>query len=100
MKVREKEHSEYGMCSSRFNMCGLGEVICFWTDNGGEGGSDSMYIKELDVFIEAEDAESGQSIGWKDMRQVFKDRDIITDNYNSYFFEPDNVEDRARGYTE
>lgn len=36
---------------------------------------------------------------WKDLNRAFKDRDVITDNYNKYFFEPRTPEDRIRGFT-
>lgn len=36
---------------------------------------------------------------WKDLNQAMKDRDVITDNYNTYFFEPRTPEDRIRGFT-
>jgi len=36
---------------------------------------------------------------WKDLNQAMKDRDVITDNYNKYFFEPRTSEDRIRGFT-
>lgn len=67
----------------QFNMCALAEVMAY---------DDSVPVTELGVFIVA--------IGeWKDMRQAFKDHDIITDNWNRVFFEPTTSEDRARGYT-
>ncbi len=56
-----------------------------------KGDADSMFIRELDVWIEP--------TGWKDMSAAFLDHDIITDNYNTQFFEPKNAEDRKRGYT-
>lgn len=65
---------------SRFNVHALAEVLT---------GDDSVYISELDVFVDGQ---------WKDMCQAFKDRDIIPDNYNEYFGKPRNEEDRERGY--
>lgn len=54
-------------------------------------GCDSVYIKDLEIFIE--------KLGvWKSLSQAFKDRDVITDNYNTTFSEPKTEEDRARGY--
>jgi len=68
-------------CSGyRFNMLALAEV---------DVGDDSASISDLDVFVNG---------AWKDMRQAFVDRDIITDNHNSRFGEPKNEEDRKRGY--
>ena len=53
---------------------------------------DSVFVADLDVYIEA--------IGsWIDMNTAFENGDIITDNYNRFFFEPTNDEDRKRGYT-
>jgi hypothetical protein len=80
MKVRDK-NSGYEFYSTDFNMAALNEVV---------GGGDSWYIKDLDVLIDG---------NWKDMRQAFKDKDIITDNYNTHFFEPPTEEDRKRGFT-
>jgi len=51
-----------------------------------------MYIKDLDVWLE-------QKQEWKDMKQAFRDHDLITDNYNKYFFEPRNEEERKRGFS-
>lgn len=93
MKVREKKSPEEEFRSSRFNVHALNEVI-----GQGDWGADSFYFHELDVFIEAPGSD-GVQIGWKDMRQAFKDHDIITDNYNTYFFEPETKESRERGYT-
>jgi len=101
MLVREKTKPDNKgrMISSKFNINALAEVLCYWIGEDGEGeGASSMYIKELDIFIEAKN-KTGQIVGWKDMGQAFKDKDIITDNYNTYFFEPRTKEDRERGYT-
>lgn len=82
MKLRYKNTgTECG--GSRFNMSALAEV---------DVGDDSASISDLDVYLE-------RTQEWKDMIQAFKDRDLITDNYNSRFFEPANEEDRKRGYT-
>jgi len=64
----------------RFNPCALAEV---------DVGDDSASINVLDVFVNG---------AWKDMQQAFADRDIIPDNYNHWFGEPKNEEDRKRGY--
>lgn len=66
--------------ASRFNVHALAEVLT---------GDDSAFISDLDIWI------NGQ---WKDMREAFKDRDIIPDNYNTFFGEPKSEEDRERGY--
>lgn len=95
MRVREKNdpNDPMRMTASNFNVHAIAEVICYWAEDEEFGGSDSMFIKDLDVFIEADE------IGWKDMRQAFKDKDIIIDNYNTTFFEPTTDADRERGYT-
>lgn len=54
-------------------------------------GVDLFYIKDLDVWIEG--------LGkWKDMRLAFRDKDLIIDNHNTVFFEPENEDERKRGY--
>lgn len=58
--------------------------------NFDDGGADSAFIRDLDVLLPG---------GWKDLRQAFADRDLITDNYNTCFFPPPSDEDRVRGYT-
>ena len=82
MKVKYKKSGAISY-SSDFNMCALSEVLT---------GDDSVFISDLDVWLTATNE-------WKDMHQSFKDRDLITDNYNTNFFEPMNDEDRNRGYT-
>lgn len=86
MKVRTKIVRDEGS-SGKFNIHGGGEVIMCFTG----GDANSMFIHELDIWIEPD--------GWKDMSTAFKDHDIITDNHNTRFFEPENAEDRKRGYT-
>ncbi len=77
----------YGSASN-FNMASLNEVIVGFE----EGDMDSCFVSDLGVFIE-------KTKSWKSLKQAFKDRDVITDNYNSYFFEPQTEEDRERGFT-
>lgn len=55
-------------------------------------GADSCFIRDLEVWVEALPE-------WKDMRQAFKDKDLIIDNHNTCFFEPTLEEDRERGFT-
>jgi hypothetical protein len=87
MKLRHKEKG-YLAFSSWFNIHSMGELI---VDFEGSGCS-SDFISEYEVFLEARQE-------WKDMSQAFEDRDIIVDNYNTYFFEPKSEEDKIRGYT-
>ena len=86
MKVRNIKTKEKGESSS-FNTHSLSEVIVGWKEE-----LDTVFTKDLEVFIEALQV-------WKTLNQAFKDKDIINDNYNEYFFEPKNEEDRKRGYT-
>ena len=86
MKLRRRVDGE--ICSgSRFNMHSLHEIVVY----GGDW-CDTMYIREFDVWLEARQE-------WKDLQQAFRDHDVIVDNYNSRFFEPENEQDRARGFT-
>jgi len=87
MKVRGKV-SNIIWYSNKFNVHGLSEIII----QHSEYGADSAYIKDFDIFLE-------QKQEWKDMAQAFKNKDLITDNHNIYFFEPKNEEDRKRGFT-
>ena len=56
-------------------------------------GDDSVYIHDLDVYLE-----KTSPPGWKDLKQAFKDNDVITDNCNTTFREPLNEQERAQGY--
>jgi hypothetical protein len=87
LKVRYKNNVETTGYASNFNMASVSEVLV-----QGDWGGDSAFQKDLDVFLEFKQK-------WKDMRKAFEDHDIITDNYNTVFFEPYNKEDKKRGYT-
>lgn len=88
MKLRNKLTSD--LCQSdKFNMHSTSEIIVFYEDD-----CDSDYIKNFDVELGV-----GDAVRWVDLRQAFKDHDVITDNFNTRFFEPKDEEDRARGYT-
>lgn len=82
MKVRYKTTGEITY-ASQFNVTALSEVLTC---------DDSPFISELDVWIEAKQE-------WVDMRQAFRDKDLITDNYNTIFFELETEEDKLRGFT-
>ena len=75
MKVRHKKTKEIGI-SNTFNTHSLSEIFVYLHD-----GVDSDFMRNYDVFIEAKQE-------WKDLRQAFKDHDVITDNYIVCFFEP------------
>jgi len=81
MKMRYKKTGRITF-SSKFNVGGLFEVI---TED------DSAFIKDLDVYLESKKE-------WKDLGQAFKDKDLIPDNLNVYFFEPINKKEREQGY--
>ena len=82
MKVRYKSTGDIRY-SSRFNLSAIDEVLV---------GDASEFIRNLDVYL----VKKGY---WKDMWKAFKDHDIIIDNFNVEFFEPENREDKLRGYT-
>ena len=90
MKLKHK-HTGSICSSSMFNVhssLSLPEIIV-----RNEGfGCDSDYIENYDVWLE-------QSQQWKDLKQAFKDRDVITDNCNTTFFEPPTLADKTRGFT-
>lgn len=88
MKLRRKGKPGSEACSSAFNIHGIGEIIVTFDD----GSASSEFLRDYEVFLESKDE-------WKDLRQALKDHDVITDNYNSHFFEPPTEEDRQRGYT-
>jgi hypothetical protein len=79
MRVRYKS-TKAEAWSDSFNTLALSEILT---------GDDSCFFKDMDVFVKGE---------WKDLCQAFKDKDIIPDNYNCYFGEPRNEEERKRGY--
>lgn len=81
MKIRYKKTSQEGFAQG-FNTSSLDEVVT---------GDDSVSIRDLDIWIGG---------AWKDMRQAFKDRDIIPDNYNERFGPPKSLEEKARGYSD
>lgn len=85
MKVRYKRSGTEAH-GSKFNVHAMSEVVTM-SDDGG----DSAFISDLDVYLE-------QKQQWKDMHQAFKEHDLITDNYNTAFGEPETEEDRERGY--
>lgn len=87
MKVRFKSNPQVEHYSNGFNIHGIGEVIVA----SEHIGADSVYVHDLEVFLQSK----GE---WKDMAQAFRDKDIIPDNYHTWFEEPKTREDRERGY--
>jgi len=85
VKLRHKRYGHIAW-SGQFNVASLSEIIVTYED----GSADSAFRKDWDAFV------GGQ---WKDLRQAFRDHDLVTDNYNTRFFEPSCGEDRERGFT-
>ncbi len=83
MKLRYRAHPEHEFEASQFNTHSLCEVLT---------GDDSAYMSELDCFVKA----TGE---WKPLATAMRDKDVITDNYDTCFFEPQCAADRERGYT-
>lgn len=81
MTTRYKHNPEEVRYTNSLNIHGLSEVNM---------GDDLAFIKDLEVQLS-----SGE---WKCMSQAFRDRDIITDNYNQWFREPKNQEEKERGF--
>jgi len=79
-------HYAVGACA-KFNINALSEVFAVI-----DGEYLDMFINELDVFVTAKKE-------WIHLPDAFKNKDVITDNFNTNFFEPKNEEDKNRGYT-
>ena len=86
MKVRDKKTGAIGS-SNKFNLHAMSEIMVGFDD----GDCDSAFISDYDVFLDTPKV-------WKPMNEAFRDKDIITDNYNSEFREPRDVIEKARGY--
>lgn len=80
MKLRYKNNGAE-TCSSSFNIYGMSEVLT---------PDDSAIIREMDVWLDG--------IGWKDMAQAFRDKDIVPDNHNEHFGPPTDAEAKKRGW--
>jgi hypothetical protein len=86
MKLRNLKTQE--QCSaSRFNMNSICEIEVHLLDE-----IISDYPSNYEFWLEAEQC-------WMSWQEAKSKHLIITDNYNSCFFEPDNEEDKQRGYT-
>ncbi len=68
--------------SYRWNIHALAEVLT---------GDDTVCITDLDVWIDG---------AWKDMRAAFRDKDIISNNYNDRFGIPESEEAKRRGWND
>ena len=82
MKIRYKKSGLEGNAFC-FNASAINEVLT---------GDDSSFISDLDVWLD-------KKREWKDMKEAFENHDLITDNHNICFFEPNTREDQERGYT-
>jgi hypothetical protein len=98
MKVRLIKKPNITGIANRFNTCSKCEVII-----GYDGADmDSVYVSELEVLIHkiVKIGFSHKVIKlWMPMKEAFRNKDLITDDMNTEFFEPHNKEDRVRGYT-
>lgn len=86
MKVKHKKTGVLGS-SRKFNIHGMSEIIVGFDDED----MDSDFISEYDVYLESKKE-------WKPMSEAFRDKDIITNNYNTEFREPQNEAERQRGW--
>lgn len=86
VKIRHKERPGLLGSGSEFNVHGLGSVFIAYPDEG---------------LVEEDIADLEVKIGdeWMAMDKAFRTNNLITDNYNTRFFEPPTEEDRDRGYT-
>ncbi len=101
MKVRYIKNKEITGSASKLN--GIGEVIVQFDD----GSADSEFASELEIFI-SKNLEflitkgiipEWKSVGhWIPLSKSFKEHLVITDNHNTEFFEPENEEEKKRGY--
>ena len=85
MKVRSIKNKNNIGTSNKFNTSSpVCEVVVYWKDDlSDEYGSD------LEVFINNE---------WIPLIKAFDQKLLITDNYNTQFFEPKDDEEKERGY--
>lgn len=84
MKVRLIKNPDVTGEADRFN--GI-EVIVYY--DGENGYISSELPLDLEVLIHDK---------WVILREAFKNHDLITNVYNSKFFEPKDEEERKRGY--
>lgn len=92
MKIRLKDNPKVTGFSMGFNIHAMAEVIVGFDDDesGQSMGMDSCFISELQVLL--------KDGAWKDLGQAFKDKDVITDNYNIDFREPLNEAEKEQGW--
>lgn len=86
MKVRNKANGSEGY-SNTFNVHALSEIIVCFLDSD----CSSEFISDYEVYLESKQE-------YMDMLQAFKEKLIITDNYNTNFREPKDDQERERGW--
>jgi hypothetical protein len=86
MKVRLSAKPEITGYSSKLNMCGMSELIVHYED--GDASSDEISLYDVQL----------QDGTWMPLWQAFREKIVITDNYDSSFRQSLNDEERARGY--
>jgi hypothetical protein len=91
MRVRLKDKPQATGRASSFNVHAMFEIVMYFDGEDGFDGCDSVYGSDVEVFVTKLGA-------WKTLSQAMKDRDVITDNLNTEFFEPANDADRERGF--
>ena len=87
MEIRLNDQPTITGYSNSFNMFSINEVVVYFKD----GDCDSMYIHELDVYINNQ---------WKSLSAAFKDRDCVPNSLNSRFEPPTNEEAKERGWND
>lgn len=88
MKIRKIDNHSITGNSSTFNTAGHDEVIVFYDDENG--GCDSEYIREWEVYLS-----DGK---WHNLSKAFSEKLVISDNYDQHFREPENDEEKERGW--
>jgi hypothetical protein len=85
MNVRYTDRPKVTGSSNQFNQGGHGEVIVGFDT----GDMDSVPISELEIMVPGGE--------WVDLRQAFRDKIVMGDNYDHYFAFA-GEEDQARGW--
>jgi hypothetical protein len=86
VKIKNIKTGEEGT-SGNFNTSSLTEIMVYFED-----WMDTDFMSDYYVFIK-------KTQEWMTFKEAFKYKFLINDNYNTSFFEPENEEDRKRGYT-
>lgn len=68
----KKDHTVLGT-ASRFNTLSVSEMIVTYN----EGDASSEFVSDYDVQL--------QDDSWKDMREAFRDKDLVSDEQDRYF---------------